>query len=167
MARITPLHGEPARDGRGSPHIPITDFRKQRFLEWLCTPVSQRDPRTMDLLAEELQMSRRALTNWKTDDKEFMEEWERRYKKTIGNPERKQKILDTLYKTATDGDDPKHVQAAEKYMNLIGELKPQKMEVAITRPVTSLTDEELGALISERAQSEIEARSLKAVGDDD
>jgi protease II len=157
-ARPTPLHGRKV-DNRGAHmHVPLSHPHKQRFLEWLCTPLKERDPRTMDALAEEMAITRRTLTNWKTDDKEFMEEWEKRYKKTIGSPERKQKILDVLYRTATDPDDPKHVQAAEKYMALIGEVKPSKMEVAVTRPVSTLTDEELSAIIAERAAAEMEAR---------
>lgn len=146
--------------------VPLSHPHKQRFLEWLCTPLKEREPRTMDLLAQEMEITRRTLTNWKTDDKEFMEEWEKRYKKGIGSPERKQKILDTLYRTATDPDDPKHVQAADKYFLLIGEMKPSKVEVAVTRPVTSLTDEELAAMIAERAAQELDARNLKAVGED-
>lgn len=140
-------------------YIPVSDFRKQRFLNWLCTPPKEREPRTMDELADELQVTRRTLTNWKTDDKEFMEAWEKLYLRTIGNPERKQSIMDVLYKTATDPDDPKHVQAAKQYFEIEGSVKPAKMEVQVTRPAKDLTDEELDALMAEAIASEKQARA--------
>lgn len=143
---------------------PISDWRKQAFLEWLCTPVPERDPSTMQGLADQLQIERRTLTNWKTQDKEFMQEWEKLYLRTVGNPERKQNLLDVLYKTGSDGDDPKHVQATKTYFELVEAVKPQKMEVAITRPAASLSDDELNELLAVRATEEQQAR-LKLVTD--
>ena len=153
-----PLHGRKI-DGRGQHKVvPITDFRKQAFLEWLCTPVRERDPKTMADLAEQLQLTRRTLTNWKTDDKEFIEEWEKRYLRTIGNPERKAKIMDTLLATATDADDPKHVQAAKTYFEIEGSVKPAKMQVEVRKEASELTDAELAQLISLKAEAELRGR---------
>lgn len=129
-------------------YIPVSDFRKQAFLKWLCTPPKEREPRTMEELAETLQVTRRTLTNWKTDDKEFIEAWEKLYLNTIGNPERKQKIMDTLYKTATDPDDPKHVQAAKQYFEIEGSVKPAKMQVELTKSPANLTDEEMDEILA-------------------
>ena len=141
-------------------HIPITDFRKQRLLHWLCTPPSERDPSTLNDLADELQLTRRTLTNWKTDDKEFLEAWEKLYLKTIGNPEVKMKIMKTLERTASDADDPKHVQAAKAYFEIEGSVKPAKMQVEVTqRPAKELSDDELAELISINAKAEQEQRS--------
>ena len=141
-------------------HIPITDFRKQRLLHWLCTPPSERDPATLLDLAEELSVTRRTLTNWKTDDKEFLEAWEKLYLKTIGNPEVKMKIMKTLERTASDADDPKHVQAAKAYFEIEGSVKPAKMQVEVTqRPAKELSDDELAELISINAQAEQEQRA--------
>ena len=141
-------------------HIPITDFRKQRLLAWLCTPPTERDPHTLTELADELGVTRRTLTTWKTDDKEFLNAWEKLYLKTIGNPEVKMKIMKTLEQTATDPDDPKHVQAAKTYFEIEGSVKPQKMEVQVAqRPAKELSDEELAELISINAKSEQEQRS--------
>lgn len=149
-----PLYGK-KEDGRGKHMIvPITDFRKQAFLKWLCTPIKEREPRTMELLAEQLQTTRRTLTTWKTDDKEFIEAWEKMYLRTIGNPERKQSIMDTLYKTATDGDDPKHVAAAKQYFEIEGSIKPSRVEVSMSKPATELTDEQLDEILAVKAQSE-------------
>ena len=142
------------------PHIPITDFRKQRLLHWLCTPPKDRDPGKLEDLADELGVTRRTLTNWKTDDKEFLDAWEKLYLKTIGNPEVKMKIMKTLERTATDADDPKHVQAAKTYFEIEGSVKPQKMEVQVAqRPAKELSDDELAELISINAKAEKEQRS--------
>ena len=132
---------------------PLSDFRKQRFLDWLCTPVRERQPRTMDDLAEELQVTRRTLTTWKTQDKEFMEEWEKRYLRTIGNPERKQSIMETLLRTATDADDPKHVQAAKTYFEIEGSVKPARMQVEVSGDPQKLSDDELAKLMVIKAEA--------------
>jgi len=149
---VAPLTG-------GNKHTPLTDFRKQRVLNWLCTPAKERKPKTIIELAEELQITRRTISTWKNDDKEFMEEWEKRYLRTIGNPERKSDIMNTLLKTATDPDDPKHVQAAKAYFEIEGSLKPAKMEVQVTRPAAELTDAELDAILAEKISSEKQARN--------
>jgi hypothetical protein len=158
MATSQPLYGEKP-DGRGRhSHISIDDFRKQTFLAWLCTPVNERDPKTMDALADQLGLTRRTLTNWK-DDKEFLEAWEKRYLKTIGDPTRKQAIMDTLYRTATDPDDPKHVQAAKQYFDIEGSVKPARMQVEVSRPAKELTDDELDAILANKIAAEKEQRA--------
>lgn len=154
----TPLYGE-KEDGRGKHMVvPITDFRKQSYLHWLCTPPKDRDPKTQIDLAEQLGVTTRTLQNWK-DDKEFLEAWEKLYLKTIGNPEVKMKIMKTLERTATDPDDPKHVQAAKTYFDIEGSIKPAKMQVEVTRPAKELTDEELDAILAAQAAAEKEQRS--------
>ena len=138
--------------------IPLSDFRKQTFLDWLCTPVKEREPKTIIDMAEQLQVSRRTLQNWR-EDKEFIEAWEKRYIKTIGDPSKKSEIMGTLYATATDPDDPKHVQAAKAYFEIEGSLRPAKMEVQVTRPAAELTDEELDAILADKISSEKQARN--------
>jgi len=146
-------------DGRGAhKHTPISDFRKQAYLDWLCTPLKERDPTSEVKLSEQLGVTRKTLFNWR-DDMEFIEAWEKRYLKTIGNPSRKSEIMDTLYKTATDPDDPKHVTAAKTYFEIEGGLKPTKMEVSVTRPAAELTDDELDAILAEKISSEKQARN--------
>lgn len=133
------------------------DFRQQAFLDWLCTPVKEREPRHMKDLEEQLGVTRRTMTNWKVD-REFLEEWERRYLKEIGNPERKSEIMDTLYKTAIDPDDPKHVQAAKQYFEIEGSLKPAQMEVSIRKEASELTDEQLAQVAAMKANDMLAAR---------
>ena len=152
-----PLYGV-KKDGRGQHNVvPLTDFRKQAFLDWLCTPKQDREEKTFKGFAEQLGVERKTLQNWR-DDKEFLEEWERRYLKTIGDPSRKQSIMDALYKTATDPDDPKHVTAAGKYFEIEGSMKPQKSVIEVRGSAKQLSDAELNELIASKAQAEKESR---------
>jgi len=141
--------------------IPISDFRKQRVLAWLCTPIKEREPRTLIALAEELGLDRNTPTRWK-EDKEFIEAWEKLYLRTIGDPGKKSEIMATLWRTATDPDDPKHVQAAKAYFEIEGSMKPAKMEVTVQRPAAELTDDQLATLLAERAEAE-KAQRIRAV----
>lgn len=139
------------------PRPGISDFRKQRLLEWLLTPLGDRDPRTLEMLAEELSMTRRQLTTWKSEA-DFLEEWERLYRHTVGNPERKQHVVDTLYKTATDPDDPKHVQAASKYLEAVDAIAPQRVDVTVKGKASELSDDELKAMLGQYAANELQDR---------
>jgi hypothetical protein len=149
--------GKPAPTPAGSKAIPISDWRKQRFLEWLCTIVDDRKPKLMEDLAKELSLSRRTLTTWKVDP-EFAAAWERKYRASIGSPERAQAVMETLYKTATDEDDPKHVQAAKQYLEAIDAIKPQRVDVHVTGSAKDLTDEDLDRILATRANDELAAR---------
>ena len=152
-----PLHGK-KQDGRGQHKvIPLTDFRKQAYLDWLCTPIKERDPKTKGALADQLAIDRQTLSAW-VRDKEFLEEWERRYLATIGDPSRKSAIMDTLYKTAIDPDDPKHVQAAKQYFEIEGSVKPSKVELQVSGSPKELTDEQLAEIIQLKAVGELNQR---------
>lgn len=136
----------------------LDDFRKQRLLEWLLTPIKDREPPTLYELADEVGMTRRQLTTWKSEA-DFLEEWERQYRNSVGSPERKQAVIDTLYKTATDPDDPKHVMAAGKYLEAVDAIAPQKVDITVKGgKVTDLSDEELKALMARLAERELDSR---------
>lgn len=139
--------------------LPIEDFRKQRFLQWLCIPAKEREPSTMDELATELDVTRRTLTNWKKDD-EFIDAWAKEHRRTVGNPDRLNEILDVLYKTAVDIDDPKHIQAAKEYRSWVEETKPQQVEVKVSRDydLSKFSDAELFAMLGGNLAGEIEDR---------
>lgn len=150
------------KDGRGQHMVvPITDPRKQAFLRWLCTPIKEREPRSITGIAQQIGVDRVTLWKWK-EDKEFLEAWEKMYLQTIGDPSKKSEIMSTLYQTATDPDDPKHVQAAKAYFEIEGSIKPARMEVSVSRPTSELTDEQLAELLAERAAAEKDQR-LRAV----
>lgn len=131
--------------------------KKQMLMEWLCLPKKDRDPPTQEELAKKLRIGVTTLSNWKKDPK-FVESWEQHYMSTIGSPERKQSILDTLHRTATDNDDPRHVAAAKAYMEIVEGLKPQRLDITVHRPVKDLTDEELDAIAAQYVAREREAR---------
>lgn len=141
----------------GRHRLPISDPKKQIYLDWLLTPKAEREPSTMEALAEAMGVTRRTLTKWKTEDKEFMEAWERLYLASIGSPERKQELLDTLYKTGKDADDPKHVQAVKAYFDIVEGLRPQKVKLEITQSPTELTDEQLEAAFAAKVLEHISA----------
>lgn len=142
-------------------HLPVSDWRKQRFLEWLCTPVKLREPRLLKDLAAELELERRTLTNWKQNP-EFLEEWEVHYRRTIGNPGKVQEVMDALHATATDRDDPKHVPAAKQYLDEVNQAKPKKLDVTVSKAAISMTDEELAEFLAVGASSELERRQDEA-----
>lgn len=151
------MYGE-KKNKRGQHNVvPISDWRKQSYLQWLCTPPKEREHKSEVSFGKSIGQTDRTLRNWK-NDKEFLDAWEKLYLKTIGNPARKSEIMDTLYKTATDPDDPKHVQAAKQYFEIEGSVKPAQMEVNVKREAAALTDEELQQLIAIKAGDELSAR---------
>ena len=133
------------------------DFRRQVFIEWLCTPKRDRQPTTQEDFAEQHSISSQTLTRWKKD-RLFLLAWEQHYLTTVGSPERKQNLLDTLYRTGCDGDDPRHVAAASKYMELVDGLKPQKLDITVNRPAKDLSDEELDRIAGQFVARERAAR---------
>jgi hypothetical protein len=137
----------------------FNDFRVQRFFEWLLTAPTDRYPSTQKALAEELAMDKDVLTAWK-NDADFLAEWERRYRKTVGSPERAKGVLDSLYETAVDRTDPRQVPAARAYLEAIDVMKPKRLDVTVTKGAAKdLTDDELMAMLAERAEAELAARS--------
>ena len=143
-----------AQDKGGRRPTPLDSVEKQRYLEWLLTPPSERQPGKLEDLASELGLSRRTLTKWRTEDKDFMEAWEARYLATVGSPERKQELLDRLYKTGKDEDDPKHVQAIKAYFDITEGMRPQRMQLEVTRSPIDLTDEELAEVFAHKVIAE-------------
>lgn len=125
------------------------DPRKVRFLDWLCTPPTEREPRTRKALAEELRITTRLLNVWQNKP-DFREAWDRQAKAVAGSPERAQHVLDTLYAAAVDPSNRNQVQAAKLYLEATNAIKPQSMEVTVKR-AAELSDEELDALLAQGA----------------
>lgn len=143
----------------GSTRPAMNDFRVQRFLEWLLTPRDERNPGTQAALAEELGVHRNTLGEWKNDP-DFLAEWERQYRKTVGSPERAQSVLNSLYETATDRTDPRQVPAARAYLEAIDVMKPKRVDVTVTKGAAKeLSDDELLAMLAERAEYELASRT--------
>ena len=137
----------------------LNDFRVQRVMEWLLTPPDGRVPPRQVDLADELGMSSALISQWKNDP-DFLIEWERQYRKTVGSPERAKSVLDALFETATDRTDPRQVPAARAYLEAIDVVKPKKVDITVTKGAArDLPDEELLALLAERAEAELANRS--------
>ena len=135
------------------------DWRKQRFLEWLCQIGDDREPRTQKELAEELGASAADLSHWKAEP-DFLAKWEALYRKTVGSPEKAHAVLNALHETAIDRTDPRQVQAARAYLESIDAVKPKKVDVTVTqgKAASALSDEELFAMLADRAADELSNR---------
>jgi len=133
---------------------------QQDFIEWLLTPKSERKLSTQNELAEYFGVSPSVLSNWKKDT-EFIQAWNAGYLTSIGSPETKMSIVQTLMRTAMDQDDPKHIAAAKAYFEIEGSLRPVKSQVDIkvsAKAPSDLSDEELQRLLAERADDELAKR---------
>ena len=133
---------------------------QSRFIEWLLCPKSERIPRTQGELAGQMGIDQSSLSTWKRDV-EFLQAWDSQYLRTIGSPDTKMKIMQTLMNTATDPDDPKHVQAAKTFFEIEGSLRPTKTQVDVNlhgvKP-SELTDEQLDELLRGKAGDELAQR---------
>lgn len=143
------------------------DWRQDRFIEWLCTAKQDREPRTQTELAEELSIKASDLSALKQDP-EFLARWEAHYRRTIGSPERAGTVMQSLYETAIDRTDPRQVQAARAYMDQIEGARPQKLDVTVTngKAAKDLSDDELFAMLANRAETELANRLIDRTVDD-
>ena len=133
---------------------------QERFIHWLLQPKSEREPPLQQDLARELGLARETLTHWKSDT-DFLEAWNARYLRTIGSPDSKMKIMNTLLQTATDPDDPKHVQAGKAFFEIEGSLRPAKTAVDVRvsgMAPSELTDEQLEQMLADKANDELAKR---------
>lgn len=133
------------------------DPRKLRYLQWLTTPKSERDPPSQQKFADELGVHVRSLRDWQADPL-FREAWEREAKAVVGTPERAQTVLDTLYAAAIDRENRNQVQAAKLYLEATNSIKPPPIEVKVLKPA-ELSDEDLDALLAQGAAELSAARA--------
>lgn len=138
---------------------PLSDWRKQQFLEWLCTVHADRDPPTMTEFAAKIGSTNATLTGWKRDA-EFLAEWERRYRLTVGSPEKAQTVIQRLYETAEDRTDPRQVAAAKAFLEAIDAVKPHRIDVTVSKAAKELSEEELNELLAAAAAKELEERQI-------
>ena len=140
--------------------VDMSDFRVQRFLDWLVTVPDERDPPTQEALAVEMGLTKNTIGAWKRDA-DFLVEWERRYRKKVGSPEKQQQVLEALHQTATDRTDPRQVPAARAYLEAVDAIKPKKVDVTVqTKPAKDLSNDDLAMLLAEAALLETERRGV-------
>ena len=89
----------------------------------------------------------------------FRDQWEQRVSAIQGSPERTQRLLDTLYNSAIEGD----TRSAQLYLQATNRMAPPTIEVKNDRRSSDLSDDELDGLIAAMATREREQRKLRAV----
>lgn len=127
------------------------------YLEWLCTAPSERTPPTKVKFADMVGVDSKTLRRWEKKPV-FRDEWERRVNQIQGSPERTQRLLDTLYAKALDGD----TKSAQLYLQATNRMAPQTLEIKSDKSAAQLSDTELDELIAAMASREKQAR-LKVV----
>ncbi len=136
----------------------VLSQKQIEYLEWLCTAPSERTPSTKTALATQLEVNRKTLLRWESNPV-FRLEWEKRVSAIQGSPERTQRLLDTLYQSAINGD----TKSAQLYLQATNRMAPPTVEVKNDRKTADLSDEELDGLIAALAMREKDQRKLKAV----
>jgi hypothetical protein len=143
----------------------MDDPRKDAFIDWLCTPVKQRQPEKQGDFAKQLGVDHSTLSGWKKD-KDFLDAWDLQYKRTIGSPERSMAVIDALERTAKDEEDPRQVPAARAFLEAVGAIKPPKVDVTINKGAAKdMSDDELMAALAEHAAREFERRGKTVILD--
>ena len=128
------------------------------YLDWLSTAPSERQPSTKVNFAAQLGVNRKTLNRWE-QNKVFRDQWEQRVSAIQGSPERTQRLLDTLYNSAIDGD----TRSAHLYLQATNRMAPPTIEIKNDRKSSDLSDEELDGLIAAMAMREREQRKLRVV----
>jgi hypothetical protein len=123
---------------------------KMRFIEWLTTPPTARNPPTEAEFARMIDVHVKTLYNWK-HDREFREVWQGETDQVIGDLDKRQRVLDALFEAASDVRNPRHVSAAKLYLEAIREMSPERQSAS--KAIGSLTDAEL-ELMTQRALAE-------------
>lgn len=132
---------------------------QQRYIDWLCTAPSERNPSTAEEFAAMIGVNSSTLRRWKKKDN-FITQWESQSKNHQGSPERTQGVLDAMFAKAVDGD----VRAAQLWLQAMNKMAPAQVEVKHDKSASQLSDEELDELIATLAAHEqSERRHLKAM----
>jgi len=137
----------------------ILDSRQEEYLAWLCTAPSERQPASKEAYAVSLGVNVTTLRRWEKKEV-FRKAWQARVDEVQGSPERSQRLLDTLYAKALEGD----IKAAQLYLQATNRMAPPTLNVKTDKATAELSDGELDDLIAAMAQRERETRThLKAM----
>ena len=127
----------------------ILDIRQEKYLNWLCTPASIRMPASQEKYAQAENIDSSTLRRWQKKPS-FKAEWAKRVDDLQGSPERSQKLLDSLYAKALEGDN----KAAQLYLQATNRLAPTQIKVEHSQKLEEISDAELDALIARAALGE-------------
>jgi hypothetical protein len=133
--------------------------QQQVYVEWLCTAPSERVPATKKAMALELGVDITTLRRWEKKEV-FRNAWKDTVDEVQGSPERTQRLLDTLYAKALDGD----TKSAQLYLQATNRMAPPTVTVQSNKKAAELSDAELDSLIAAVAEREKAQRThLKAL----
>lgn len=133
----------------------LLNDRHLHYLEWLCTPPSERQPASKAKYAAEQKVAEVTLRRWEKLEA-FRKAWQSRVDEVVGSPERTQALLDRLYTAGMNGD----TKSAQLYFQVTGRMAPAQVNVSRERAAVELTDAELDELIAVRAASEKKLRAV-------
>jgi hypothetical protein len=138
---------------------------QKSYINFLVTPKALRDPdgpKNDTEWANANHIRQAQLTKWRNDP-EFQIEWQKRLARARVTPDRINDIYDGLYEAATKGN----VQAAKLYLESNNRLNPPRelLDESKVTSVSTLSDDELAALLAQAAESELAKRS--GADDDD
>lgn len=137
----------------------IMDSRQEEYLAWLCTAPSEREPASKEAYAASIGVNVSTLRRWEKKEV-FRKAWQARVDEVQGSPERSQRLLDTLYAKALEGD----IKAAQLYLQATNRMAPPTMTVKTERASAELSDSELDELIAMMADRERQTRvNLRAM----
>lgn len=138
-------------------YVAVTqDPRKMRFIEWLTTPPSMRDPETEEEFAAVIDVHPKTLHNWKRDP-EFKYVWHGKTDEVIGGDDRRQAVIDALFAAASDPFNPRSVSAAKEYREWLKLMAPEQAgsgEIVADKPLALLSDEEIDDLLARGLQNQ-------------
>jgi len=133
--------------------------QQQVYVDWLCTAPSERLPATKKAMALELGVDITTLRRWEKKEV-FRNAWKDSVDEVQGSPERTQRLLDTLYSKALDGD----TKSAQLYLQATNRMAPPTVTVQSNKKAAELSDAELDSLIAAVAEREKAQRNhLKAI----
>ena len=133
--------------------------QQQEYLNWLCIAPQERVPNSKKAFAEQMGVDITTLRRWQKKDI-FVAQWKTAVDDIQGSPERTQRLLDTLYSKALEGD----VKSAQLYLQATNRMAPPSVTISSNKKTVDLSDAELDSLIATIAEREKANRNhLKAV----
>jgi hypothetical protein len=128
--------------------------QQQQYLDWLCTAPSERIPPSKAKMSVHLGVNETTLRRWEKKDV-FLAQWKTAVDDVQGSPERTQRLLDTLYAKALDGD----TKSAQLYLQATNRMAPPTVTVNSGKKTNELSDDELDSLIVAMAEREKSQRT--------
>jgi len=133
--------------------------QQQEYLNWLCIAPQERVPNSKETCAEQIDVDITTPRRWQKEDI-FVAQRKTAVDDIQGSPERTQRLLDTLYSKALEGD----TKSAQLYLQATNRMAPPSVTISSNKKTVDLTDAELDSLISTIAEREKANRNhLKAV----